>query len=211
MEITRMPDSVKAMERKIERGDWQEGKVWKLAPDGRIVIDVLGYQRWVESPKAAVASHPRGPEGQRTSLPVHRKQLQEIKQRIAAGAFVFQEEFPDYRFIENLAGLQKRRTCDQVFDEFLLACESRVAKKDLAFVTARGYAKLLAQIWRPEIGPRIFDEVRYSELAKIASAYQWPKKTYNNLISVVRCAFDYGYRDHPEKHNPASGLKTDRL
>ena len=62
--------SVKAMERKIERGDWQEGKVWKRAPDGRIVIDVLGYQRWVKSPKAAVASHPRGPEGQRTSLPV---------------------------------------------------------------------------------------------------------------------------------------------
>jgi hypothetical protein len=29
--------SVKAMERKIERGDWQEGKVWKRAPDGRIV------------------------------------------------------------------------------------------------------------------------------------------------------------------------------
>jgi len=39
--------SVKAMERKIERGDWQEGKVWKRAPDGRILIDVLGYQRWV--------------------------------------------------------------------------------------------------------------------------------------------------------------------
>jgi len=58
--------SVKSMERKIERGDWQEGKVWKRAPDCRIVIDVLGYQRWVESPKPAVASL----EGQRTSLPV---------------------------------------------------------------------------------------------------------------------------------------------
>jgi hypothetical protein len=62
--------SVKAMERKIERGDWQEGKVWKRAPDGRIVIDVLGYQRWVESPKPAVASHSKGLNGQRTSLPV---------------------------------------------------------------------------------------------------------------------------------------------
>jgi hypothetical protein len=40
--------SVKAMERKIERGDWQEGKVWRRAPDGRILIDVMGYQRWVE-------------------------------------------------------------------------------------------------------------------------------------------------------------------
>ena len=140
-----------------------------------------------------------------------RKQLEEIKQRIAAGTFVFAEEFPDYRFIKNLAAPQKRRTCGQVFDEFLLACDSRVAKKDLAFVTAQGYRKLLAQIWRAEIGPKIFDEIRYSELAKIANSYQWSKKTYNNAISVIRCAFDYGYKDHPEKHNPASGLNCLRI
>lgn len=41
--------TIKAMERKIERGDWQEGKVWKRAPDGRILIDIVGYQKWVES------------------------------------------------------------------------------------------------------------------------------------------------------------------
>jgi hypothetical protein len=27
----------------------------------------------------------------------------------------------------------------------------------------------------------------------------------------IRCAFEYGYRDHPEKHNPASKLKCFRL
>lgn len=139
------------------------------------------------------------------------KQLMEIRQRIAVGTFIFAEEFPDYRFIKNMAAPQKRRTCNQVFDDFLMACDSRVAKKDLAFVTAQGYRKLLAQIWRPEIGSRILDEIRYSELAKIANAYQWSKKTYNNAISVVRCAFDYGYRDHPEKHNPASGLTCLRM
>ena len=40
--------SVKAMERKIERGDWVEGKVWRRAPDGRILVDLIGYQKWVE-------------------------------------------------------------------------------------------------------------------------------------------------------------------
>jgi hypothetical protein len=34
--------TVKAMEKKIERGDWLEGKVWRRAPDGRILIDLLG-------------------------------------------------------------------------------------------------------------------------------------------------------------------------
>lgn len=41
--------SVKAMERKIERGDWPEGKLWRRAPDGHILIDLMGYQKWVES------------------------------------------------------------------------------------------------------------------------------------------------------------------
>ncbi len=42
--------SVKAMQRKIERSDWQQGKVWKHAPDGHIVIDMVGYHKWVENP-----------------------------------------------------------------------------------------------------------------------------------------------------------------
>ena len=41
--------TVKAMERKIERGDWVEGKVWRRAPDGHILVDLQGYQRWVEN------------------------------------------------------------------------------------------------------------------------------------------------------------------
>lgn len=41
--------TVKAMERKIERGDWIEGKVWRRAPDGHILIDLVGYENWVKS------------------------------------------------------------------------------------------------------------------------------------------------------------------
>ena len=62
--------SVKAMERKIERGDWLEGKIWRRAPDGRILIDVLGYQRWVETPSSAATSHSRGFGGTKMQSPV---------------------------------------------------------------------------------------------------------------------------------------------
>lgn len=41
--------TVKAMERKIERADWVEGKEWRRAPDGHILIDLKGYQKWAES------------------------------------------------------------------------------------------------------------------------------------------------------------------
>jgi hypothetical protein len=40
--------TVKAIQRKIERGDWVEGKVWIRAPDGRILLDISGYEKWVE-------------------------------------------------------------------------------------------------------------------------------------------------------------------
>jgi len=141
-----------------------------------------------------------------------RRQMADIKRRIAEGVFTFAEEFPDYRLIKQVAGAPPApRTCNQVFDEFLLECQSRVAKKDLAYVTGRGYRKLLAQIWRPAIGARLFQEVRYSELARIVNTYEWTKKTYNNAVSVIRRAFDYGYKDHPERDNPAVGLKCLRI
>jgi len=35
----------------------------------------------------------------------------------------------------------------------------------------------------------------------IADAHAKSKKAYNNVVSVLRCAFDYGYRDTPERHS----------
>lgn len=41
----------KAVRRKIEEGNWVEGKQFKRAPDGHILIDMQGYERWVEGQK----------------------------------------------------------------------------------------------------------------------------------------------------------------
>lgn len=40
--------TVKAMTRKMERGDWVEGREYRHAPDGHVVLDLHGFQRWVE-------------------------------------------------------------------------------------------------------------------------------------------------------------------
>ncbi|CAH1387066.1 conserved hypothetical protein [Candidatus Nitrotoga sp. M5] len=34
---------------KIKESKWPEGGVWKRAPDGRVLIDVEGYNQWVEN------------------------------------------------------------------------------------------------------------------------------------------------------------------
>lgn len=40
----------KAMELKIERGEWKEDEQW-IFKDGRRYIDLRGYETWVESGK----------------------------------------------------------------------------------------------------------------------------------------------------------------
>jgi hypothetical protein len=44
--------SAKAIERKIEGGVWIEGREYRRGPDGRIYVDLKGYERWVEKAAA---------------------------------------------------------------------------------------------------------------------------------------------------------------
>src|SRR5688572_8477983 len=39
--------SVKAIEKKIEDDVWAEGAEWVRSPDGRILVDMEGYEKWV--------------------------------------------------------------------------------------------------------------------------------------------------------------------
>jgi hypothetical protein len=41
--------TVKAVQRKIESGGWIEGREYRRAPDGRVLVDLEGYKRWVEN------------------------------------------------------------------------------------------------------------------------------------------------------------------
>lgn len=38
-----------AIRSKIKRGEWLEGAVWIKAPDGRILIDIEGFELWATS------------------------------------------------------------------------------------------------------------------------------------------------------------------
>lgn len=43
----------KAIRRKIEEGTWLDGCEYRRAPDGRILVDMEGYTRWVEGRRTA--------------------------------------------------------------------------------------------------------------------------------------------------------------
>ena len=50
VELTGYTD--KAVRCKIAEGVWLEGKQWRRAPDGAILVDMVGYERWVEGKEA---------------------------------------------------------------------------------------------------------------------------------------------------------------
>ena len=39
----------KAVQRKIQSGVWREGREYRRAPDGHILVNLEGYERWVEN------------------------------------------------------------------------------------------------------------------------------------------------------------------
>jgi hypothetical protein len=43
----------KAIRRKIEDGIWVQNREYRRAPDGALLIDVEGYEKWVEGNQAA--------------------------------------------------------------------------------------------------------------------------------------------------------------
>jgi hypothetical protein len=74
--------------------------------------------------------------------------LKEIKARIKRGTFVFDDEFPDYRFKATMPIHQaiREKTCGDVFDSFLSHCDMRVSMDDMAFSTLHGYRNILDAI-----------------------------------------------------------------
>ncbi|AQZ96581.1 excisionase [Halopseudomonas phragmitis] len=41
--------TVNAIQHKIKGGVWPQGKLWRKAPDGRILINLEEFDRWAES------------------------------------------------------------------------------------------------------------------------------------------------------------------
>src|SRR5690348_6329963 len=57
-----------AVRSKIKRGDWLEGKVWRYAPDGRVLIDLGGYEAWVTGQSGMESGRLLGEASKSTSI-----------------------------------------------------------------------------------------------------------------------------------------------
>jgi hypothetical protein len=122
-------------------------------PNNRIQFDfMLDGVRYRPTIRKVPTSH---------NLKAARERLAGIRQRIRAGTFFFEQEFPGYRFLGRVIDPSQVRTCNQVFDQFIAHCESRFRRDDLAWATVSGYRRILNALWRPRIGSLAFLRVDY--------------------------------------------------
>ena len=40
--------TIKAVYNKIERGVWNKDEIWRKAPDGRLFINIIAFENWVQ-------------------------------------------------------------------------------------------------------------------------------------------------------------------
>jgi len=145
------------------------------------------------------------------NLALARARLLDVKARIKQGTFVFLEEFPEYRFPGKVAGSRRppphRNSLDAIADRFLASI-----KGEVAYATYVTYDKILRKHWRPQFGKRAFLSIGATELREFIGSTTWKTaKTRNNVASVGRRVFEFGYSDYPTLSDPAVKLKTLRV
>lgn len=142
-----------------------------------------------------------------TNLNNAKRRLVAIKQEIANGSFNFAEEFPDYRYLESV-NADGQRSVDEVCAAFITSLRAR---DELAYATVESYRKILAYHVQEEHGKRPFTAVTFSDLDDACNKHQGSKKTFNNVVSAIRQAWEYGYKGLARQINPALGLKGVRI
>lgn len=155
-----------------------------------------------------------------------RKRAEGIGRRIANGTFNFAEEFPDYKFIDDVADKTESPTFRAVAMQYLKSIRSEVE-----FATFESYRKILGMpkaalekdadpsaewkrqgFWIPRIGDKPITDIKYSDLTDELGDYAFGKrKTRNNIVSVVREVFAFAKKDRIIATSPADELKTLRV
>jgi integrase len=158
------------------------------------------------------------------NLRAARKQHEAIMRRIRNGTFNFAEEFPDYKFLAQVAPAAEIPTFRKVALDWL-----KSVRGELDFATFESYRKILGfntweiegkpepghkrrrvrGFWLPAIGEKPIPDIKYSDLTNALSDHPFgSRKTRNNVVSVVRLVFDYAIADKIIRESPAARLKT---
>lgn len=145
----------------------------------------------------------------KAALEAARRRLKDILRAIEDGTFNFAEEFPGYQNLSKLSvPAVKVRTVSEVCKDYIASLQAR---RELAFSTVTTYRRILAHVIEGQLGEKAFSAVTFDELEKIVNAQAGAKKTYNNKISAIKGAWEYGYKNLPNRANPAAGLDGVRI
>lgn len=158
----------------------------------------------------------------KTNLDAAKRRLEGIEKAIERGSFRFAEEFPDYQNLAEIVAAEQGTTSAPTRPTVAQVCAGYIgtlrARRELAFATVESYRKILAD--RVEdftaadgrrLAEHVFADVPFSVLNSIATGREVSKKTFNNVVSAIRGAWAHGYKDLPDRKDPALGLAGVRI
>jgi len=138
-----------------------------------------------------------------TNLRNARIQRKRIVNDIRNGTFVFAQEFPGFKYLSGTPNNVERPRFETVADLYLDSIRSEVA-----YSTYESYRKIIESFWKPRLGKKVIDEIKYSDITTELNNLPVGKKTRNNIVSIGRGVFNFAKHDHLIKESPADNLKT---
>lgn len=144
-----------------------------------------------------------------------RRLREEILREIANGTFDLRRHFPDYRFVDELAGAAKVEQ-----PTFKRASDLWLQTIDVAHSTLVGYRKNLNFYWLPAFGERPIASIALDEIAAHLAGFLNPedegrapisKKTRNNILISLRGAFRAALAARWIDHDPTVVIDNSKL
>ncbi|MES2264299.1 MAG: DUF3596 domain-containing protein [Pseudomonadota bacterium] len=121
----------------------------------------------------------------------------EVREKIAAGTFVFAEYFPKSR----RAQVTQQLTIGEFMGTWL-------AQLDLKRSTKRTYKNAIQNFWKPQLGHLPLSAVRHSHITTALNEGTWASgKSRNNYLSIISGVFELAVADELLTRSPCATIK----
>ncbi len=140
-----------------------------------------------------------------------RQRLVGINQRIGAGTFVWEDEFPRYKHILEVAPEKALREKHGNYDFAADAYEKTLTEPSFAWSTIYSYKRINRSRWRRIFGERPIAGIGAAELKEVVAEQEFATvKSHNNAVMVLKCVFSHAIGMKPplvsRADNPAAEL-----
>ena len=184
----------------------ESGGVREKAGKCQVEVRVDGVRHRISTPDAYNAGNVKR----------WRSRLLAIHQRVNAGTFVWEDEFPTYKRIGKVAPARAEREAKGTYNAVADLWEKTLTEPSFAWSTIYSYKRINRARWRKLLGNRQIGSISAAELKELVAKQKFATvKSHNNSAMVLKCVFNHAADMEPPlvspSANPAAKLEFLKL